>query len=120
MSYHSTVPDYSCEECGEEFLPFHASMHCPKCDTKAAEETYIVQDTLEALEWHKYQQPMAYGVFTLADSYIHFALRVSAQVEFNDDPVKLARMVTLRVADGDDHLRITSIKIPGGDIAYGC
>jgi hypothetical protein len=106
MSYHSTIEDYNCGNCGKGFLPFKASMNCPNCDDRATKESGIIEDTLEALKWHEHDHPGGYGVFSLADSYILFASEVSGNVEPDDDPVRIARRFTVRVEEGDAHLKL--------------
>ena len=102
MSYHSDL-DYKCHCCGERFLPFRSAMSCPRCHTAASEESAIVEEVLEALKWHGYDHPGAFGVFSTADSYILLASAVAGTVEPGDDPIEVALRSTSQMEAGREH-----------------
>jgi uncharacterized OB-fold protein len=104
MSYHSSL-EYSCKNCGENYLPFKSSMNCPKCETPSSEESNIIQETFEALEMHGYEHPGVYGVFSLGDTYIYFALQVVDKIKVNESVEKLAKRFTENMAEGEEYLQ---------------
>jgi hypothetical protein len=102
MSYHSDL-DYECHSCGEHFLPFRLATGCPRCGTTAREISGIVEETLEALRWHEYDHPGAYGLFSLADRYILFASEAAGTVKPGDNPTEVALRSTSRMEVGREH-----------------
>ncbi len=90
MTFHSQI-NYKCPSCELPFVPFKPETQCPKCDDIVNDSFPMIEETVNAIEYHGFQPPQAYAITSTGDSYISMATVALMRMPKDAEPMEFAR-----------------------------